>query len=77
MISLNGPPAEKMSARKLKSTVSNRLSSPLTLGSLCHIPLDNVRFGDTNVLGQLHGTLATATQLQDDEYFDGDFTGGI
>lgn len=34
-----------------------------TLRGLCHVPLYDVGLGNPGVLGQLHGTLATASQL--------------
>jgi hypothetical protein len=40
----------------------------LTLRCLGHIPLDDVGLGNTNILGQLNSTLATASQLEIHEY---------
>lgn len=44
----------------------NDLLERTTLLGLGHIPLDDVLFGDTNILGELNGTLSTAAELQQD-----------
>jgi hypothetical protein len=60
IISLKGPPAGiSESTEPLLSIFDKKL----TLRGLGHIPLNDVGLGNTNILGQLNSTLATATQL--------------
>lgn len=64
IISLKGPPAGiGQSTRPFLGIFGCK---KLTLGGLGHIPLDDVGLGNTNILGQLNSTLATASQLEED-----------